>query len=198
VDLARKEWRLGDRGQPLPNGVDLARFRPAPVQPVAAGDGARPFTIGTVGGLRGEKDHAVLLQALAAMRRPARLLLVGDGPERGALEARARDLGIAARVQFAGSCADSAPHHRATGPFAPASRTAQMPISLLEAMASGLRVASTDVGDVRAMLPPACRGALAPPGDAAALARVMDDLAADPQRRAREGAANRRRCEQRY
>src|SRR5262249_24540206 len=181
---------------------DLARFRPAPASATtpdaAPTDRARTFTIGTVGGLRGEKDHAVLLAALAAMQRPARLLLVGDGPERGSLEARARDLGIAGRVQFAGSCADPAPHYRAMDLFALSSRTEQMPISLLEAMASGLPVASTDVGDVRAMLPPACRGALVPPGDAAALARVMDDLAADPQRRAREGAATRRRCEQRY
>jgi len=198
--IARTEWRLGERAQHLPNGVDLARFRPAnaPAAVAVPTDRARPFTIGTVGGLRGEKDHAALLQALALMRRPARLLLVGDGPERGGLEARARALGIAERVQFAGSCADPAPHYRAMDLFALSSRTEQMPISLLEAMASGLPVASTDVGDVRVMLPAACRGALVPPGDAAGLGRVLDELAADPQRRAREGAANRRRCEQRY
>jgi glycosyltransferase involved in cell wall biosynthesis len=196
--IARAEWRLGARAQHLPNGVDVARFRPAPAAGAVPTDRARPFTIGTVGGLRGEKDHGVLLAALALMRRPARLLLVGDGPERAGLEARARDLGIAERVQFAGSCADPAPHYHAMDLFALSSRTEQMPISLLEAMASGLAVASTDVGDVRVMLPAACRGALVPPGDPAALARALDDLAADPQRRAREGAANRRKCVQRY
>jgi glycosyltransferase involved in cell wall biosynthesis len=196
--IAHTEWRLGARAQHLPNGVDVARFRPVREPAPAPGAGARPFTIGTVGGLRGEKDHAMLLSALAAMRRPARLLLVGDGPERGGLEARARDLGVAARVQFAGACADPAPHYRAMDLFTLSSRTEQMPISLLEAMASGLPVASTDVGDVRVMLPAACRGALVPPGDAVGLGRVLDELAADPQRRAREGAANRRRCEQHY
>ena len=58
-------------------------------------------------------------------------------------------------------------------------------------MASGLPVASTDVGDVRAMLPLSSRGALAPAGDDAQLARCLDALVLDPVRRAREGLGNR-------
>jgi glycosyltransferase involved in cell wall biosynthesis len=82
--------------------------------------------------------------------------------------------------------------------FALSSRTEQMPLSMLEAMASALPVASTDVGDVRIMLPEQCRGALVPAGDSRGLAAALDALARDPERRQREGRWNRAHCLEHY
>ena len=192
--IATREWRLGPRALHLPNGVDCARFRP-PAAPRSADDVP---VIGSVGGLRAEKDHATLLAAVAAMRQTARVVLVGGGPEQQRLRRQATDLGIAARTTFAGAVADSAPCYRGFDVFALSSRTEQMPLSLLEAMASGLPVASTDVGDVAVVLPPECRGALVRPGDAPALARVLDALVADRGRQQREGRQNRAHCAATY
>jgi len=195
LGIAQREWRLGARLHHLPNGVDLLRFRP--VEPRAEPP-ARPFTVGTVGGLRAEKDQATLLAAVAAMRAPARVLLVGDGPERPALQAQAQALGLRERAVFVGSSADTAPHYRAMDVFALSSRTEQMPLSLLEAMAGGLPVAGTDVGDVAIMLPEPCRAAIVPAGDHLRLSAALDALAADAARCRREGELNRRHCEQHY
>ncbi len=195
--IATNEWRLPAANvHHLPNGVDVARFRPAPSRDGAVIDPV----IGTVGGLRPEKDYATLLRALAALPPPARVMLVGGGPLAAPLREQAEQLGVAARVEFAGAVTDAAPWYSRFSVFVLSSRTEQMPLALLEAMASGLPVVATDVGDVRAMLPPAAAaaGCIVPAGDAAALARALAALLADPALRARLGADNRRTVEQRY
>ena len=83
---------------------------------------------------------------------PIRLVVVGDGPERPALEQQARDLGIAENVEFAGWHEELVPLYRQFDIFALSSTTEQMPLSVLEAMACGLPVVSTDVGDVSKMV----------------------------------------------
>ena len=117
------------------------------------------MVIGTVAALRAEKNIARLIRALARLpaAAPARLVIVGDGPERAALEALAVAEGVGGRVEFAGHCADPAPLYAGFDIFALSSDTEQMPLSVLEAMASGLPVAATDVGDVAAMLDAANR-----------------------------------------
>lgn len=190
--IARRDWRLrADRVHLLANGVDLLRFRPAPI-PIASA------VVGTVGGLRGEKDHATLLAALAQLGGEVRAEIVGDGALRAALAEQAAALGIAARVAFAGAIADPAASYRGFQVFALSSRTEQMPIAMLEAMASGLPVVATDVGDVRAILPDEQQPFVVPPGDPAALAAALRTVLGDAALRSRLGAANRTRCEQRY
>lgn len=189
-DIAERQWHLGTVHH-LPNGVDLDRFTP--------GAPSVPPVIGTVGGLRQEKDQATLLRAFAAMRqRHCELHLLGDGPLRGPLGALADDLGIAARVRFRGAIADPAPEYRRFTLFALSSQTEQMPLSVLEAMASGLPVVATDVGDVRALLPVECRGSIVPPSYPEALAGALDAMLEDPARRQREAALNRAHCERHY
>jgi glycosyltransferase involved in cell wall biosynthesis len=192
VAIAAREWRVPqDRLRHLVNGVDLQRFHPQ------AGPTGAPV-IGTVGGLRAEKGHAVLLRAFAQLPPTCGLHLTGDGPTRQELETLATGLGVRDRVTFQGSIADPSAAYRSFAVFALPSHTEQMPLSLLEAMASGLPVAGSAVGDVPRMLPEGSRSALVAPGDPAALARALQALLADPERRRREGAANRAHCAAHY
>lgn len=189
--IAAREWHLRPASvHHLPNGVDLQRFVPAAAP-------AQGLVLGTVGGLRPEKDHATLLRALA-MLAPHRAAIVGGGALDGELRALAASLGVGDRVTFAGPVADTAACYRAFGVFVLSSRTEQMPIALLEAMASGLPVVATDVGDVRAILPDEQQPFVVRKEDPAALAAALRAVLGDPELRQRLGAANRRTVEQRY
>ncbi len=196
--IATRIWRLPRAGlRYVPNGIDLARFAP---RREAATEATAGLTVGTVAALRAEKNLARLLRAFAQVSEAmdARLVVVGDGPERPALEALAAALGIAARVRFAGHVADPAPLYAAFDVFALSSDTEQMPISVLEAMASGLPVATTDVGDVRAMLAEENGRFVVPKQDEAALAEAMRALLADAALRRAAGEANRARAEREF
>lgn len=186
--VARETWRIAPRRlHHIPNGVDLARFVPreAPAP-------ARPTTIGTVASLRPEKNIERLIHAFhrVAQSFPARLVVVGDGPDRPMLEALAARLDLGDKVRFAGQLADPAACYGGFDVFALSSDTEQMPLSVLEAMASGLPVAATDVGDVRAMLAEENRPLLADRSEAG-LAAAIERLARDGALRARLGMANR-------
>ena len=124
-------------------------------------------------------------------------MIVGDGPERAALEALAGRLGIADRTDFTGHLPAPQAAFRTFDLFALSSDTEQMPLTVLEAMASGLAVAATDVGDVAAMLTAENRPFVVA-RDAAALAGAMAALLANPERRQAIGAANRARAEREY
>ncbi len=199
VRTAGGVWRLpSNRVCYLPNGVDTTRFSPGDGQVLRRrlGWGPSEVVVGTVGQLRGEKNQDRLLRnwaAVAAGRR-TRLVIVGDGPMRQPLEDRARELGVADRVHFAGAADEPVEWYRAMDVFALSSDTEQMPIAVLEAMAVGLPVVGTDVGDVRTMVCPENRERVVPLGDedayAAALATLMDDAGA----RAALGRANRKKC----
>lgn len=197
--IATRIWRLDPkRLRYVPNGIDLARFAGPPQLPEWPGEGP---VIGTVAALRGEKNIGRLLRAFAlAVSNPpgppvaGRLMIIGDGPERPMLERLAGELGIGDRVVFAGHVAQPAPLFKQMDAFAMSSDTEQMPMSLLEAMAAGLPVASTDVGDIRLMLASENDGLVTPLDDAALAAAIRSLLQQDGLRRAL-GAANRRKAE---
>ena len=193
--IAADLWRLPPSClRYIPNGIDLARFAPAP-GPVAS-DWPRDLpVIGTVAALRPEKNLRRLLDAFACLQVPARLVIVGDGPERAALMAQAAALGIAARVIFAGATEDTPRAYRQFDVFALSSDTEQMPLAVLEAMGTALPVAATDVGDVAAMLAPANRPYVVAQ-QAGALAAALTALLADPAAARALGAANRARARQ--
>jgi len=184
VRIATDIWKLSPaRVRYVPNGIDLSRFALA-----GARDGAIPV-IGTVAALRPEKNLSRLLRAVARMTVPARLVIVGDGAERPMLEALAGELGLTDRVTFTGHREDTQALYAGFDIFALSSDTEQMPLSLMEAMASGLPAASTDVGDVRDMVAPANLPFVGPLTDDA-LAGSLSALAADAEQRRRVGAAN--------
>ena len=145
--------------------------------------------IGTVAGLRPVKNLRRLVRASLSIPR-TRLVIVGEGPERDALAAEARSLGAADRLVLTGFLPEP---HRYIGLFdifALSSDSEQFPIALIEAMAAGLPVAATDVGDVRAMLSTE-QGPFVTARDDFALAGALRQLVADPALRSRLGQANR-------
>jgi len=195
--IAHEVWRLpAERLLYVPNGIDCDRFGTDPDAAFAArmGIGPGPPVIGTVAGLRAEKNLGRLLDAFAlvARRRAVRLVIVGDGPERRALIARAAQLGVGDKVIMTGSCACPERLLPSFDVFAVSSDTEQMPLSVLEAMAAGRPLAATDVGDLRTMLDERNHPLLVGK-DAEMLADAITTLLEDPKRAAAIGAANARR-----
>jgi glycosyltransferase involved in cell wall biosynthesis len=175
-----------------------AAASPAAASPAASPAAARPLVVGTVGGLRPEKDHATLLAAFAQCPDTTRLQIVGGGPLDASLRSQAHALGIADRVQFVGPVADTAPCYAQFDVFVLSSRTEQLPLVLLEAMACGLPVVATDVGDVRATLPYDAGPCIAPPADADALASSLRLLLGNQGLRASLGQKNRQVVAERF
>jgi len=184
--LARRRWKLDDVTL-IRNGIDVDRFRSAPPVP------DRPLTVGTVCALRPEKNLARLVRAVAELPE-LRLEIVGDGPERAALELLAETLGVRDRVVFAGHLASPEQAYPRFDIFALSSDTEQMPLTLMEAMAHGVAVAATDVGDIAEMVAPENRAYVTPLGDDAAFVAALRGLARAPELRARLAAANRTRA----
>jgi len=193
-DIATRIWRLDPRRvQLLPNGIDLKRFRQvdrAAARRAVQAD--REILIGTVASLRPEKNLSLLLDAFARLAKdpPTRLIVVGGGPELQRLQMRAEDLGIAARTLFFGHTATPERVMPAFDIFAMSSKTEQMPIGLLEAMACGLPVVATDVGDIAHMVAPENRPAIVAQGSPEALADALARFVRDRDLRAEVGARN--------
>ena len=185
--IATTIWRLpAARVRYIPNGIDLERFAAAHAQTSGINT---PPVVGTVAALRAEKNLARLLRAFAAVATTAQLVIAGDGPEHAALRDLTRSLGLQAQVRFAGHIDDPAPIYAGFDVFALSSDTEQMPLSVIEAMAAGLPVAATDVGDVRAMLASENAPFVGKLHESD-LARALTALLGDPALRARIGAAN--------
>lgn len=158
----------------IPNPVD-PRFRPGPAP--------RARTIVSVGRLAPEKGHALLIEAwrrVEATFPDWRLWLVGDGPEREALERAGRELVERERLGFAGATREPEHWLRSAGVFVLPSRFEGFPNALLEAMASGCAAIAADceVGPAE-LIGPAGAGLLVPPGDAEALASGLATLLGD-------------------
>ncbi|AKT36021.1 glycosyltransferase [Chondromyces crocatus] len=171
------------------NGVDTEEFRPG--DPTVArsrlGLPHEGYHIGCVARLSPEKDHATLLSAFAALhaRRPdAHLTLIGDGPERHALEAQTASLGVGHAVTFAGMRSDIAESLPAFDVFALASRTEGISLTLAEAAACGLPIVATRVGGNPEIVRDQQTGLLVPAADPAALTAALDAIATHTDRAA--------------
>jgi glycosyltransferase involved in cell wall biosynthesis len=179
----------------IANGIDTAAFA-APPQPGALRVVKRPGErwIGTLAGLRAVKQLPQLVEAVAELPEEWHLVICGEGPERDAIRAAAERCKISHRVHLPGAVPDPAQVTGLFDIFALSSASEQFPLSVVEAMAAGLPVAAPDVGDIRQMVAEENRGFIAVPDSARALAAVLAELAADPDLRARIGAANRARA----
>jgi phosphatidyl-myo-inositol dimannoside synthase len=148
------------------------------------------------------KNLRMMLEAVAQIRRrrdDVVLLLVGEGPQQAQLESRARDLGIADVVRFVGYVRqeETPAWYRTADVFALSSDFDNSPNVVLEAMACGLPIVSTDVGGLREYVTPPGNGVLTPKGDAAAFAAALltyldnDEHARATGRRNRDDAVSR-------
>lgn len=185
----------------IENGIDLSRFAPSPEARAAArvelGLPADAFVVGTVGRLVREKNQAALVRAMAPLLSPSvRLVVVGDGPERAAVERAVAALGAdrAAFVSLLGARDDTPRIYGALDLFALSSDSEGLPLVIVEAMASALPVVSTAVGGIPAVVVEGETGALVPAGDVNALSARLRDLAGSPTVGVRWGTEGRRRA----
>jgi glycosyltransferase involved in cell wall biosynthesis len=197
-DLAVRAAKL----RVIRNGVDAELFRPPPERDVLRrrlGFAADDLLVGTTGRLEEVKNQQLLIEAAARLvpKYPRlRIVLVGDGGRRAALEELRGRLGLERRVVFAGACDDVPAWLGVLDVFALPSHAEGTSVALLEAMAVGLPVVATRVGGSPDLVEDGACGRLTPPGDADALARALDGLLASPQlRREYGGAARARACE---
>lgn len=178
-----------ERVTSVPTGIDLDRFVPGDKARAreALGLAREGVLVGIVATLRSWKGHRFLLEALAALSdRGARLAIVGDGPQREALEAAARDPALAGRVLFAGNQADVAPWLRAFDLFClPSYANEGVPQALMQAMACALPVVTTPVGSIGEIVRDGDTGLFVAPQDSQALRGAIERLLSDPGLRAR-------------
>lgn len=195
--IAAKLWRLNPRRVHwIPNGIAERDAWTTPLASLGFDLPADRPIVAWVGAIRAEKNPLRLVRAFAAVKDRAALLLIGDGPERGAVEAEIARLGLGDSVRLPGHRTDARDLIMQSDILALTSDTEQMPLAVLEAMDAGLPVVSTDVGDVRHMVSDlnAPFVTSSEPELAAALATLVDD--ADLRRRV--GEANRAQCRERY
>jgi glycosyltransferase involved in cell wall biosynthesis len=180
----------------VPTGIDPARFFPADPAAARAGLGLAPvFTIGIVATLRSWKGHGFLLEAFAQLRaegRSAQLLLVGDGPQRAALEAQVAGRGLKGAVHFTGHDAQPERWLRAMDLFAlPSYANEGVSQALMQAMMTGLPCVTTHVGAMGEVARDGETALVVPPQDARALATALARLIDDGALRERLGQAAR-------
>jgi glycosyltransferase involved in cell wall biosynthesis len=187
------------------NGVDLAPYRD-PLQDRASirqrvreefGIPESAILLAQVARLDDLKDHATALRAMArivAAVPQAMLLIVGDGPERTKIERLVGDLGLGHCVRLVGTRGDVPDILLAADLFLLSSKSEGIPLTVIEAMAAGLPVVSTDVGGVGEIVVAGETGLLVPAGDDAALAAAAIELLPDAARRARLGEQGYRRA----
>ena len=182
----------------VPLGLDLERFRRAqPASPtlrpsLGLAEGA-PL-LGIVGRLVPIKDHVTLFRALARLHaegRIAHLAVVGDGEERVRLEGLARSLGLGLQIHFLGWRVDLETILGELDVVICASRNEGTPVALIEAMATGTPVLSTEVGGVADLVTHGLTGWLVSPGDPNAMARGIRHLLDDGPLCGRLAAAGR-------
>jgi glycogen synthase len=184
-------YSFGPRARVIHNGVRVADFADA----VPHYEGVK-YVFGVGRHVR-QKGFDVLLEAAAVLTRDPefhhRVLLAGDGPERGPLERRAKELGLGDSVRFLGATgrAETAELFRGASVFVLPSRQEPFGIVNLEAMAAGTPVVATAVGGVPEFVANGATGILVKPGDPQALANAIRESIVEPARaaeRIRSGA----------
>ncbi|MGU3315643.1 glycosyltransferase family 4 protein [Sphingomonas sp. M6A6_1c] len=192
-EIARRTWKQpATRLHRIANGIDTALYAGKPELRAIPGfvPNGKDVVIGALAGLREVKNLPLLVRACGGIAGRFRLVIVGEGPERAAIESTAAAMGIADRVVMPGFLGRP---HRFVGHFdiiALSSASEQFPISVVEGMAAGLPVVSTPVGDVPRMVA-AENAPFVTGGDEVLLRDALQALVSDAALRSRVGAANR-------
>ncbi|MBB4933932.1 glycosyltransferase involved in cell wall biosynthesis [Lipingzhangella halophila] len=188
----------------VPNAVDeefLAPLPPGGELRAELGIGPEDFVVGTTTSCYGYEGLDLLVDAVASLRRrgvPAHALVVGDGPELGALRARAAEAGLSTAAHFPGRVPASAVrrYHAVLDIFAVPRRDERVsrlvtPLKPVEAMAGGLPVVASDVDALRELVEPGVTGELIPPDDSGILAAQLEKLFYSQEAREAYGLAGR-------
>ncbi len=182
-------------------GVDCTALQPPLTNSVGAT--SRPLHLACTGRMVAAKGHRILLEAIAALaaeKIEVTCTLIGDGPERKALEALANRLGIAGQIHFLGAMA-----HQPTlaevakaDVFVLASFAEGLPVALMEAMALGVPCISTTIAAIPELIHSGENGLLVPPANSAALAAALRQLASDEALRLQLGQEARQTAAENY
>ncbi|MCW3849317.1 glycosyltransferase family 4 protein [Sphingomonas sp. LB-2] len=195
--IAMKHWgQPAERLRRIPNGIKTELYGGKPVAGAIPGFRKKPgeIVIGSIAGLRPVKDLPLLVRSVAGMSTRARLVIVGEGAERAKIEETARLMALEDQLVMPGFLPDP---HRYIGHFdifALSSKSEQAPISVIEAMAAGLPVMSTWVGDIPNMVAPENADYLAPHNYEIPMRDRLEMLAKDAGLRSTVGEANRKRA----
>jgi glycosyltransferase involved in cell wall biosynthesis len=203
--VARDYGLPRERVQVVPNGADLPEesieWPVARELRLSLGAGLlKPLWV-CAARLEEQKGHGVLLEAAADLHGRGvdfLLALAGDGSLRGALEARVAELGLERQVRFLGHVESIGPLLLAADLCVLPSLWEGLPLVLLEAMARGRPVLASAVGGVPETLEDGVHGRLVPPGDAAALARVLEEMKQRPDAARQMGMRAAERVRQHY
>lgn len=188
---ARRRIASPNRIVVIPNGIGSIETSVTR----ALHDGVRCITIAR---FSPPKDPLTLIEAAARISSECELLLVGEGELLDVARARTRNFGVGDRVRFLGARSDVPALLADSDLFVLSTRWEGMPYTILEAMRAGLPVVATAVGGIPEAVIDGETGFLVPPGDAAALAERIEQLANSPELRARMGDAARNRWLQHF
>lgn len=182
------------------NGIATELYAKRPEPKAIPGFVRKPkeVVIGTVAGLRAVKDLPALVRAAGGLSHRFRLVIVGEGPERAAIEQAALAMGIEDELVLPGFLDRP---YRFMGHFdmlALSSRSEQFPIAVVEAMAAGLPIVAPPVGDVPFMVAPENAPFITDYPGEVRLRDAMQALIADPDLRRTVGDANRRKAQAEY
>ena len=190
-----------DRISIIHNGIDLDEIDRGVVHGVVRTSGAPPgggnIHLGAVGSLTARKGHAILLRAFSKLppRLGARLTIVGEGPEREALQSLIAELGIGERARLAGYRSDIWSFLREVDVYVQPSLQESFGIAVLEALAARKPVIAARTGGIPEIINDDQSGLLVPSGDADALAAALVRVIEQPELRASLAEGGRRRVE---
>ncbi len=185
----------------VPTGIDAGRFRPGERKASRARFGLPQdkTLVGIVATLRSWKGHAFLLEAMTRLPQHVELVIIGDGPQREALELKIAKLGLRGRVRMQGQQADVLPWLRALDIFAlPSYANEGVPQALVQAMLVELPCVTTPIGGIAELAEHERTALLVAPRDPVALAAAIERLAGNEGLRRELGEAARKHCVEGY
>ncbi|MGY2735279.1 glycosyltransferase family 4 protein [Sphingomonas sp. UYP23] len=200
--IALKTWKQPhERVHRIANGIDTARYAIPPKPNAIPGFKRKPgeVVIGTLAGLREVKNLPLLVRAFGGMSSRARLIIVGEGPERQAILDAAERMGVADQVLLPGFLPNPQAYIGLFDIMALSSKSEQFPICVLEGMAAGLPIVSTPVGDVLKMVVPENSSFIERRDQEVLIRDALESLAqATPEARKGLGELNRRKAVAEY